>query len=387
MASGAARNEGADPTAYFLAAAKPPRAPTVSARLARCDPNVPRAMSACVQAERAVGISYDDGSFEYWRTDGDARLRLQLYAAAVPLMRAADDVTEVMPISAAAAPPCPVTTPWSLWAFLPKSMHEVLFCHVHSNQLFSCRLPVGNVLPAASSAKTSVAGVMSAERVWALAHAASAAPITALAISADGNHAGIGFGDGTIAFWQLQQPAAGLDHLAERLPHAPCAHKAAHGAPVTAMAMLADGLIDAAVQTALCASGGADQSILVFDLRSSARLFSLLTPTGSPVSAFHLRIVPPHHVASSSATSAEPSVLLVAGASDGGVQACNECINACNEHFHVLRVATRRAVESISIPWHHGHPDVGPQQRSRAGVRRAGLISLDVSVYLGRLQS
>jgi len=288
-------------------AATPSGAP---ARWARWDPNLPD----------AVGVSHEDGTFSY-SPSGGRSMRLQLFRSQL------GDTAAGRRNELGLVPPAAVHAPWSLWAFVPGAPGRLLICHRHSPHLLTTAislqlLPDGTPDAAHGSSQQPRSHVIASSGVQELNELQGESSLTALAVSSCGSFGATGSLDGTVCFWRILAGAASGSAPAHA--HS-CVHEAAHAAPVTALGMLTGQVHAAGVQTALCASGAADQSVTIFDLHARTRLVSLLTPCAAPVTSLHLELIPPHAPAAPAEQPAEPSVLVLLGASDGGVQAWSLC--------------------------------------------------------------
>ena len=127
----------------------------------------------------------------------------------------------------------------------------------------------------------------------------------------------VGLLDGTIAFWPWCQDGGGPDRRSSRTTR----HDRAHGCPVTCIKLLNGSLQQCGIRTLLCASGAADGSIQLYDMRATTLLAALPSAAASPLSALSLSLIPPHSAAALAAgASGQPSVLVAAGGIDGRVQ-------------------------------------------------------------------
>jgi hypothetical protein len=283
-------------TAYHLVRTATPS--TAPARSARWDPNAP----GC------VGVAHEDGTLCYASlptasSAPGARHHFQLLVASQPLpMRPGEG-----PAPLRTPRPANVSTPWALWAFVPGEQGTLLFAHRNSAQLMRTALP-----DLASAAVGDDSATVATSRVWLCTEldAHQPAALTALCTSNCGTFVAVGRRDGSLCFWQPQSEHERNFTRAEVLPPPATLHAKAHPAPVTAMCCLTGSAPTARVQTALCASAAADQSVCVFDLFAGTQLFALLTPAAGPVSSLHLELVPPHAPAVRRASPRAPSVRL-----------------------------------------------------------------------------
>ena len=200
------------------------------------------------------------------------------------------------------ARPQPNMTPWAHWAFVPGRMAEVVFVHARSKQLLLTALPVAPGQP---------------RRVMLAREMAQPSPISALALDALGEWVGVGQEDGTVSFFVLgsvlgETACHGDEALAS-------AHVGAHRGAVTGVTLLRGSMVEHGVETALGATASDDQRILTWDLRAGLPLHTLLTANTSPTTSLSLSLLPPGAAANGELR--EPSVLLLAGSADGGVQA------------------------------------------------------------------
>lgn len=272
----------------------------VPARCARWDPNLPD----------AVGVSHEDGTFTYFHSGGRS-VRLQLFTLRHSTTAASGERPGLVT-------PAAVHAPWSLWSFIRGCPGRLLLCLRHSPHVLTTQISLQQLPTIGAGQQAQFPHVIASSSVQEVAELEGDSALTALTVSSCGCFGATGSLDGTVCFWQIEVgsgPVPSPSHLR------PCVHEAAHTAPVTAIAMLTGQVHDAGIQTALCASGAADQSVLIFDLHARTRLVSLLTPAAAPISALHLSLIPPYWPAAPADEPGEPTVLVLLGASDGGVQA------------------------------------------------------------------
>ena len=142
--------------------------------------------------------------------------------------------------------------------------------------------------------------------------------ITSRAVCDRGEWLGLGLEDGSVRFSVPGQTPDGLGTSAASNPLG-STHAEAHDGPVTCVTLLRASIAEpVALQVSLGCSASDDQTIIVWDLRAGAPLHKLLTASRSPVTALKLELLLPR--AAATGWLAEPSVLLLAGSADGGVQ-------------------------------------------------------------------
>ena len=284
-------------TAYYLSRAEDwaPEGP-VACRSARWDPN----SAGC------AAVAQEDGVLRYLRpaAEGGGEQCFRLY-------------TTVTPLAVGGGPPPPVRTPWALWSFVPGRPRLVLFVHRNSHQLLQTTVPLGAAAPAGDAPSVAAAPV------WLVRELRHESAITALAVSACGEYVAVGYRDGTVAHWRLPLSLSLSDDEATPATVAPQAHRG----PVTALTLLSAHVPERGLRSILVASGGVDQRLCVWDAAAPpppagaaapAPLHRLLCANPAAVSCATLALLPPPLCAS---LGVEIGVLLMAGASDGGVQA------------------------------------------------------------------
>ena len=284
-------------TAYYLSRAEDwaPEGP-VACRSARWDPN----SAGC------AAVAQEDGVLRYLRpaAEGGGEQCFRLY-------------TTVTPLAVGGGPPPPVRTPWALWSFVPGRPRLVLFVHRNSHQLLQTTVPLGAAAPAGDAPSVAAAPV------WLVRELRHESAITALAVSACGEYVAVGYRDGTVTHWRLPLSLSLSDDEATPATVAPQAHRG----PVTALTLLSAHVPERGLRSILVASGGVDQRLCVWDAAAPpppagaaapAPLHRLLCANPAAVSCATLALLPPPLCAS---LGVEIGVLLMAGASDGGVQA------------------------------------------------------------------
>ena len=258
-------------SSYFLAsAADEPggRGASSGCRAAQLDPNAPG----------AIGVSFDDGSFRYHDASGGA-VRFRLYSAALPVTHDFRPTSDEEPLMSSIASservhalastrgsptPTPVGTAWARWSFVPGHPGLLLVVLPYSPHLLLTSLPAcPPVEPPGGQ------GV----RAWVCSEVRRPSVISTLCCCSLGEWVGVGQQDGTVTFFQLPQESAPPEGAVE-----PRCHVHSHSSAVSCVTLLHDVCEGGELlETVLGASGAADQSLVVYDLRAGAPLHRILT--------------------------------------------------------------------------------------------------------------
>ena len=140
--------------------------------------------------------------------------------------------------------------------------------------------------------------------------------VTAIALCARHEWRALGLADGSVRFTTQSNKHDEDDTLVDD-PQNAAHHGQAHAGPVTAVAILRAAMEEPPVQTCIGCSASDDQTIVVWDLNTHRMLHRLLTANSEAVTALALELL---HPDAAVARLDEPSVLVLAGSADGGVQ-------------------------------------------------------------------